>query len=154
MHNWAFGSIALARSIGEQGKVAAALDAAASKEPTLAGPIATARAARLALGELENLDPDSIRSDNAEAFYSALGQRLVAVQHAPSELREGVIDSLLEQCLRLGPNGLDAAVFVAAGDFKLQNLRSAPEFADYFKRVEHNRELRLTLIPFLAKPHQ
>jgi hypothetical protein len=154
VHNWAFGSIALARSIGEQGKVAAALDAAASKEPTLAGPIATARAARLALGELENLDPDSIRSDNAEAFYSALGQRLVAVQHAPSELREGVIDSLLEQCLRLGPNGLDAAVFVAAGDSKLQNLRSTDEFADYFKRVEHNRELRLTLIPFLAKPHQ
>ncbi len=154
VHNWAFGSIALARSLGEQGKVAAALDAAAAKEPALAGPIATARAARLGLGELESLHPDSVRFDNADAFYSALGQRLVAVQHVSSELRDRVIDALLEQCLRLGPNGLDAAVFVAAGDFKLQNWRSTPEFTDYFKRVENSRELRLTLMPFLARPHE
>ena len=117
VHNWAFGSIALAKSLGEQDKVFAALDLAA-KQPALGGPIALARAVRLGPGELDSLDPASIRSDNAETFYSALGQRLVSLQYADASLREEIIDSLLVQCLRLGPNGLDAAVFLAAGQLK------------------------------------
>ncbi|MGO9399103.1 MAG: hypothetical protein ACLP19_14860 [Xanthobacteraceae bacterium] len=149
VHNWAFGSIALAKSLGEKDRMLAALDAAA-KEPTLRGPITLARAVRIGPGELESLKPATIQSDNAETFYSALGQRLVSLQYLDTALRDAVIDSLLKQCLRLGPNGLDAAVFLTAGEQRLELLRNAPEYADYVKRVANNRDLRLALMPFVA----
>jgi hypothetical protein len=148
VHNWAFGSIAFAKSLGVQEKVAAALDAA-SKEPVLEGPIRLARAVRLGPGELDGLNPASIRLDNAETFYSALGQRLSALQLAAPELSDSVIDALLAQCLRLGPNPLDAAVFVAAGESKLYQLRDTSDYRHYVRRVKGNRELRLVLMPFL-----
>ena len=49
VHNWAFGSIAFASSLGEQDRVMEALNRAA-EEPALRGPIALARAVRLVQG--------------------------------------------------------------------------------------------------------
>ena len=149
VHNWAFGSMALAKSLGVKDSILAVLDAAA-KEPALSGPITLARAVRLGPGELESLNPAAIRSDNAETFYAALGQRLVSLQYVDSASRDAVVDSLLTQCLRLGPNGLDAAVFLTAGGSKLEYLRNALEYSNYVKRVENDRDLRLALMPFLA----
>ena len=150
IHNWAFGSIAFARSLCEQDKILSALKLAAD-EPALKEPIALARAIRLAPGELESFDPTSIRSDNAETFYSALGRRLVSLQHVDADSRTSIVDALLNQCLRYGPNGLVAAVFLTAGRPSIERLADTPEFLNYAKRVENNRDLRLALMPFLAE---
>jgi hypothetical protein len=42
-----------------------------------------------------------------------------------------------------------AALFLTAGAQRLGLLR-APEYPDYAKRVENDRDLRLALMPFLA----
>jgi hypothetical protein len=149
VHNWAFGSMALAQSLGEKDRVRAALDTAA-KEPSLSGPITLARAVRLGPGEWDDLNPAAIRSDNAETFYAALGQRLVSLQDIDSAPRDAIIDALLAQSLRLGPNGLDAAVLLIAGYQRLKDLRDTPGYQNYVKRVENNRSLRLALMPFLS----
>lgn len=151
IHNWAFASIAFAKSLGEEDKILSALKLAA-QEPELKEPIAVARATRLAPGELGGFDPTSIRSDNAETFYSALGQRLVSLQYVDADARPSILDALLNQCLRYGPNGLDAAVFLSAGRPNIERLRHTPDYLNYLKRLENNRDLRLTLMPFLAEP--
>ena len=122
----------------------------AAEEPALRGPIALARAVRLAPGEFQSLTPELICADDAETFYSALGHRLVSLYYVERALREPIIDALLDQCLRLGPRGLDAAVFMAAGPARLEDVRNLSGYHDYIRRVENNRELRLVLLPFLA----
>jgi hypothetical protein len=149
IHNWAFGSIAFAKSLGQFERIQAALDSAA-EEPTLKDPIASARAVRLASGERGTFDSVVIRSESAVTFYSALGQRLVFLQSVHPEERESILDALLDQCLRFGPNGLDAAVFLAAGNSKIGTRRGSSTYDNYFKRVGNNRTLRLALMPFLA----
>ena len=150
IHNWAFASIAFAKSLGEHDKIMSAMKLAA-EEPVLREPIALARAMRLSSGELGSFDPASIRSDSAETFYAALGQRLVSLQYVDANARTNIVDALSDQCLRYGPNGLDAAVFVTAGRAGIERSRSTPEYTNYVKRVENNRGLRLALMPFLAE---
>jgi hypothetical protein len=150
IHNWAFASIAFAKSLGEEDKILSALKLAA-EEPELKERIALARAIRLGLGELETFDPASIRSDNAETFYSALGQRLVSLQQIDADARPSILDALLDQCLRYGPNGLDAAVFLIAGRPSIERLCETPAYLNYVKRLENNSDLRLTLMPLLAE---
>ncbi|WP_322868304.1 hypothetical protein U7859_02300 [Bradyrhizobium ottawaense] len=150
VHNWAFGSMALAQSLSEKSRVLEALDYAAKQQPLLSESIALARAVRLGPGEWEGLTPAAIGSDNARNFYSALGQRLVSLQYLDSVAREAVIDALLAQSLRLGPDGLDAAVLMVAGNQRLAGLRGTPEYQNYLKRVENNRNLRLALMPLLS----
>lgn len=150
VHNWAFASMALAQSLGEKNRVLEALDYASKQQPQLSESIALARAVRLGPGEWEGLTPAAIGADNAQNFYSALGQRLVSLQYIDSAARDAVIDALLAQSLRLGPNGLDAAVLMIAGSQKLDGLRKTPEFQNYVKRVENNHNLRLALMPFLS----
>jgi hypothetical protein len=152
IHNWAFGSIAFAKSLGELDKMLLALKIAA-EEPSLKQPIALARALRLASGELESFDPASIQADNAETFYSALGQRLISLQQVDVDVRKSIVGALLDQCLRYGPNGLDAAVFLTVGQAEIESLRDTAEFRNYIKRVENSRTLRLALMPFLVERH-
>lgn len=149
IHNWTFGSIAFAKSLGQLDRIQATLDLAA-ENPTLKDPIASGRAVRLASGERETLNPDAIRSESAWSFYSALGQRLVFLPRLTVEERDRILDALLDQCLRFGPNGLDAAVFLAVGESKMAARRSEPDCKDYVQRVTNNRALRLTLMPFLV----
>jgi hypothetical protein len=150
IHNWAFASIAFAKSLGEQEKIAQVLNMAA-EEPALKHPIALARAIRLAPGELDSFDSATIRSDDAETFYSALGQRLVALEHLDADVRSDILGAMLYQCLRYGPHGLDAAVFLTAGRARIESLKDTPEYANYVQRVRNDRELRLALLPFLAE---
>jgi len=150
IHNWAFGSIALAKSLGKFERMQSALDVAAEVS-SLKDSIAAARAVRLASGEQGTLDPAVIRSESTGAFYGALGQRLIFLRDAAPDVREKIIEALLDQCLRFGPNGLDAAVFLAAGEPRISNRRSSPTCNDYLKRLDNNRSLRLSLMPFLAE---
>ena len=150
VHNWAFGSIALAKSLGQFERMQSALDLAA-EVPPFKDPIAAARAVRLASGERGTLKPAVIRSESAGAFYAALGQRLIFLSDVASDEREGILEALLDQCLRFGPNGLDAAVFLAAGESRIGGRRKSVACTDYLKRLDNNRYLRLSLMPFLAE---
>jgi hypothetical protein len=149
IHNWAFGSIALAKSLGQFERMQSALVLAA-EVPLLKDPIAQARAVRLASGERGPLDPAVIRSESTGAFYAALGQRLIFLKDVSPDERESILEALLDQCLRFGPNGLDAAVFLAAGESRISGRRNSPACTDYLRRLDNNRYLRLSLMPFLA----
>ena len=61
--------------------------------------------------------------------------------------------ALLDQCFRLGPRGIDAAVFLFAKEYQLDDITGNPEYPNYAKRLENNRELRLALTPILASVH-
>jgi hypothetical protein len=150
VHNWAFGSIALAKSLGQFERIQSALDLAA-EVPPFKDPIAAARAVRLASGERGTLNPAVIRSESAGAFYAALGQRLIFLRDLTPYEREGILEALLDQSLRFGPNGLDAAVFLAAGEHKIVGRQDSLACIEYLKRLENNRHLRLSLMPFLVE---
>ena len=89
IHNWAFASIAFARVAWRGGQDTVGAETR-RRGTGVKNSIAVARAIRLAPGELEGFDPASIRSDNAETFYSALGQRLVSLQHVDADTRLGI----------------------------------------------------------------
>jgi hypothetical protein len=151
VHNWAFASLRFARSLGEQEKILAALNEA-SVNPDLKDPIGLAHATRLAAGEFESFDAESIRAENAEAFYAALGQRLVSIRQLSEPTRSQIMQALVGQSFRLGPHGLDAAVFILASEFHLKDILSNPECSNYEKRLANNsdRDLRLALSPILS----
>ncbi len=83
------------------------------------------------------------------AFYAALGRRLVAIQSLDEEQGEELCKALLDQCFRLGPRSIDAAVFLSVLKLNLSGYVSQTEHSDYIKRIGDNRDLRLTLVPIL-----
>lgn len=149
IHNWAYASIYFGQSLDQRPVILAALDAAAV-QPALRDPIALARATRLAAGDPEDFDSSSIRSENRDTFYAALGQRLVLLRRVMEQPRKDIVQALLDQCLRQGPNGLDAAVFLLVAELKLGSVTVNSEYSNYAKRLENSRELRLALTPMLA----
>src|SRR5579864_141697 len=155
IHNWAFCSLSFAMSLGAGQKMIAALSSAQS-QPDLANSIALGRATRLAGGDDEELNVDEIRAQHRDAFYASLGQRLIRLQRLSSEARKEIVVAFLAQCFRLGPSGLDAAVFLSAAELGVRNFSADPEYWNYMKRLENNRELRLALMPMigLARPNQ
>ena len=104
VHNWTFASIGFARSLGREREqaMAAAMEGAA-RHPLLETPISVARAIRVAAGDPELFNLKSIQTEKKEAFYAALGQRLVLLAALPLNLRTSIMTVLLEQCFRLGP---------------------------------------------------
>jgi hypothetical protein len=148
VHNWAFASLAFANSLDDRPSMLAALEEAA-KVPSLQDGIALARATRLAAGDKDPLDADQIRSEKRDAFYRALGTRLVVLQSVEAGLRGNLVRALLDQCLKLGPRGIDAAVFLFESESGT-NAVSSIDYSDYEKRLEQNRELRIALSPLLV----
>jgi hypothetical protein len=147
IHNWAFASIVFAASLGQEQRVQKVL-AEALSQPALADSIALARATRSAAGDDGSIDTTAIRSENRETFYSALGRRLVLVQRIDVLRACEVCSALLDQCLRLGPRAIDAAVFVTA--LRLEIGGDTPESmrSEYVRRLqEQDRDLRLSLTP-------
>jgi hypothetical protein len=112
----------------------------------------SAATAALAAGEFEGFNAESIRTENAETFYAALGQRLVSVRQLSEPTRSQLTQALVEQSFRQGPRGLDAAVFILASEFHLKDIKSNPEYSNYAKRLANNRDrdLRLALSPILS----
>lgn len=146
IHNWAYASIGFAKLFGGEHELLRALDLAA-EQPQLSDAIAMARASRLAVKDFSELDPDTIREENRETFYAALGQRLVSIRDLKSP--KPIVGALLDQCLRYGPNGLDAAVFLLASDLGFRGLKANPQYTNYERRLENSRELRLGIGPIL-----
>lgn len=145
VHNWAFASLGFARLLGREELMIEALEAAA-RVALLEGPISVARAVESPAEDPAMLAPEAIRQEKREAFYAALGQRLVAMSRLRRDKRLAVATALLEQCYRLGPRGEDAAIFIAALELGLEHT-SSPAAAAYQRRLDNERSLRLSLSP-------
>lgn len=145
VHNWAFASISFAKIFGRENEILQALSTAA-EHVQLADPIEKARAARLAAGDLNEINLADIQEENRETFYAALGQRLTRVRAMADPV--AFLQVLLGQALRHGPCGLDAAVFLLAFDLEIE-AKNNLHYANYERRLEGTRELRLALSPLL-----
>lgn len=148
IHNWAYSSIGFAQSLGQRSEMLVALSAAESQS-ALRDAIILARATRLAGGDIEEINPEAIRKQTAEAFYASLGQRLIRLRSVDEHLRRQIVEALLEQCFRVGPRGLDAGVFLASAELEIGGFAEKPDYLNYRKRLDIDRELRLALFPML-----
>ncbi len=146
VHNWAFASIGLARMMDRTAEMDEALNAAAAN-PQLKDPIALARASRLTAGDPESFDLAAITLENRDTFYGALGQRLLLLRKLPEDKRRPIVCTLMEQCLHLGPRGMDGALFGVAIDLSIAVSRGQTHALNYAKRLENERDLRLSLMP-------
>ena len=151
VHNWAFASLRFAKSLGRETQIVPLLEEAA-RQPALASPIALARttlASASVGGKGGGLDVEEIRTENRETFYTALGARLALVEKLPNPQANAVCKALLDQCFMYGPRELDAALFLLAVRLNLQDYVAGREHSNYRRRLESNRELRMSLIPIL-----
>ena len=148
VHNWAFASISLSKALRREEEVLQVLQVAA-EQPLLKESIGKARAMRLAAADFEEIDEHAILAESHGAFYAALGQRLVRVRSLAN--REATLRALVHQSLRYGPNGLDSAVFLLAAELGV-GARSEyePDVSHYERRLENDRQLRLSLHPLLS----
>ncbi len=146
VHNWAFASISLAKLLGREDEILQALNTAA-ENLQISNSIAMARAVRLAGDDFRDMDPAAIRAENRETFYAVLGQRLVRAKSSTNA--DAIVEALLEQCLRHGPDGLDAAVLMLASEVNACNSEHSTLLANYERRLERSRELRLSLRPLV-----
>jgi hypothetical protein len=150
VHNWTFASIGLARMLNQEQALAVAMESA-GRNPLLETSIMVARAIRTGAGDPVEFDLDAIKKEKREAFYPALGQRLVSLYSLPSDTRNAIITCLLQQCFYLGPNALDAGVFVAALESGIEPEPSSGTALSYRGRLNNDRALRLSLFPFVEK---
>jgi hypothetical protein len=148
VHNWTFASVDLAKSLGREEEMAAALRVAAGNG-SLRTHIEVARAIRLEVDQSRSLKPHTIETESKEAFYAALGFRLAMLVALPEDERAGVIGALVRQCFVLGPSGLDAGVFVAALQLGSPVITASPEAEAYRDRLEGDPDLRFPLAPLL-----
>ena len=102
------------------------------------------------MGEGDPLEFGHLSSETRDAFYGALGNRLIQSQRLADPARSDALRNLLEASFRLGPRGLDAGTFSAAIAVGIDfDIRLSPEFRNYRSRLALNRELRLSLMPML-----
>lgn len=147
VHNWAYGSLALASWLGRSAELQAALDTA-EQAPALADGIAGARAARVIAGDDDTVRAEVLAKEPREAFYGALGRRILNLRDVEPTARAEPFRLLLDRAFVLGPHGLDAGLFTAAlaagldGTLALTDAR-----VDYRRRLNADRELRLCLFP-------
>lgn len=149
VHNWAFASIRFAEALKKDKQLKAAI-VSAETQPTLRDAIILARATRsTAKDDNTPLNINAIRSENRDAFYPALGRRLLALQRLDNEQARDLCMVLLDQCLRLGPRELDAAVFLSAMQLNINGYNKRSSLSDYRIRLNNNRDLRLAILPIL-----
>lgn len=61
----------------------------------------------------------------------------------------GLCEILLQQCMRSGPCGLDGAAVMWASWLELAGKLDQALASNYVKRVDADRDLRLSLLPLL-----
>jgi len=149
VHNWAFTSMLFAELFQKRDEMDAVLSQTAEAQPALASGIALALATQLVAEKSDNFDGSAIRCEDRETFYSALGRRLVVLERLGAEKGSALCLVLTEQCLKLGPCEIDAAVFLAAIRLDLTTQISKQSYAHYTKRLDNMRDLRLKLMPIL-----
>jgi hypothetical protein len=150
VQNWAYASISFAGLLDRRPDMLTVL-ATAETEQALKEPIALARATRILVGDPEELTADGIRDETAPAFYASLGQRLLQLSALADQQRLLIVEAMLKKCLRVGPQGLDAAVFLAAADCGIKTSADDHEHENYRVRLDNQPNLRLSLFPMLNR---
>jgi hypothetical protein len=148
VYNWAYTSLAFAKFLGAPDALNPALDVAA-QSAALREPIRTARAMRGAYDDSEPFNEGALAKENAATFYSAVGRRLSRALDLELSERASVLASLAAQSFRLGPNGLDAAVFAMATVAGVRLDENSGAARNYATRLQSQPELRRSLNPLL-----
>ena len=145
IHNWAFATLRFAEAFGTPAGLDEALQRAA-ENPLLRDRIATGRAVRFGP---EMLDPKEIAAEPKAAFYAALGKRLALLAAEAGADHAALLPVMLGQCLKLGPDGLDAGVMALVLKGNLATEVDPVVRKAYTARVERDRVLRMSLMPLL-----
>jgi hypothetical protein len=148
VHNWAFVSMHFAESLHKGDDMLRVVKLAAEQE-ALRTPIQRALATGTALDTTIAIKPQEILAETADVYYDALGHRLLLLDSLGHEGATALCRVLLAQCMRFGPNGLDAAVLVRAIQLNISGEEMADLSSNYLKRVDECRDLRLSLLPLL-----
>lgn len=148
VHNWAYATFEFAGISAESAGILKAINNA-SENPELGRYIEVARVVRLPKTDPAILSVDHIKGEAAEPFYAALGTRLAVLAKAKPQGREPIIAELCRQCLRLGPNGLDAGVWAIAGELGIRPPGEDSVVRLYKDRLSTKRELQRALRPLL-----
>ncbi len=150
IHNWAFASVRFGLSIDKGTEVLLALSNA-ERNPDLTNAVSFGRAASLGGAEIDTVTTEKIAGESREAFYAALGNRLLQLRTREGTAKLELLVALIDKCLRVGPNGLDSGIFLLANDVDPNSIRKSPEFNNYKMRLERSDDqmMRLSLIPML-----
>lgn len=144
VYNFALSFIRFGISLDRYDEVKAILDSARST-PELRVGIDKA----FALSGSE-LTAEYLSAESKEAFYSAVGERLMRVRTS-SDKRE-VMDAMVQKCLLEGPHSLDAAVFAFAVEAGCTYSGDDTSLVHYRMRLDNQsdlRDLRSSLNPIL-----
>lgn len=149
VHNWTYASIRFAESIGKRDTMVQAVQRAAQHD-SLRNAIKVALVTGATLDTDVIIAPEEISGESGDVFYASLGRRLTLLETLAQPAAIELCRSLLQQCLRFGPRGLDAAVLIYANQLGLAGQLGSELMSNYLKRVDVNKELRLSLLPLLA----
>ena len=146
VHNWTYATLRLAMLVDEEDSILRRLRAI--EHPDLRSAIELALATG-AISENSRQGDGDIATETDEAFYAGIGRRLVRVLTDEAQGRV-LCAALLDQCLRRGPNGLDAGVLAEAHRLGVGKEANPECVHDYRRRLDSNRALRLGLWPLAA----
>lgn len=146
VHNWTFATLELLRWLGHGAELDDALSAAAANG-LLAEGMSTGRAVQATDSEV--LNAEAVAKERVEAFYAALGERLVAIGSREDPSAAASLRMLLDRCLHLGPRGEDAALLLASRRLGI-TLDPQNELVNtYTAKLRRDVKLRLSLSPLL-----
>ncbi|RNJ42687.1 hypothetical protein B5V01_21885 [Mesorhizobium erdmanii] len=149
VHNWTYASTKLADDANDEERMLAFLSSLdANFDLRNAIDLALATGARSDRAEAE-LNGD-IGQETDEAFYAGLGRRLVRVLTTDADRGQALCAPLLEQCLKRGPEGLDAGVFTEAHRLGLAKTANPKLVQDYLRRLNNDVSLRMGLWPLAS----
>jgi hypothetical protein len=148
VHNWTFVSLEFARRANLFEPIDGSI-AAAAQRPELCEAIAVARAVRSTAGDPIQVEPNDIAAEGKEQFYAAIGSRLAHLSRRSGDDIVPILEALLDQCLRLGPNGLDSSVMLLAISNDIRRSEDLISLKSYTHRLSRDRQLKLGLQPLL-----
>lgn len=150
VHNWTFASLGFARSLSRLPEMLEAMEGAAH-HPDLQKAISVAKSVRVSAGDPEDFDEAKILHEGHDAFYAALGSRLIGARNLMPDQRVTILSILLKLCFRFGPDGMDSGLFLSALEHQIPVNEGSPDLIAYIKRLRNNRALRLNLYPILRE---
>lgn len=146
VHNWTFATLEFAQWLHAGTLLDEELEAAAANE-LLAEGMSIARAVQARASP--TLDRRAVAMERADAFYAALGKRLVAIGSRSDADACDDLRTLLDRCLQLGPRGEDAALFLASRRTGVALDPAENAVIGYTAKLRRDAMLRLSLSPLL-----
>lgn len=149
VHNWAFASLRFAESLDRRPEMEEWVMRAGEKQEALRNAVQRALVTGATSDRDVAVSPGEIEDEAPDVFYDGLGRRLVVMDSMAAPTAINLCKVLLQQCMRFGPRGLDAAVILSASRLGLAGQLDSALTVNYLKRVEHDSDLRLSLLPML-----